>query len=227
MANPVGFSQFSLFYIISCLTEARFKVILATLVAISAVAFVTALLIASSRDNAGPSTIVHGSSPFKGAERPKIATQDFTLKDENGREVSLFDYRGKLVALTFLYSNCEESCPLQARMIAGALDDLGQRAADVQALAVSVDPASDTPRSVKRFLTKTRTYGRMRYLMGSRRKLQPVWRQFAIQPQGKGFDHTAYIILIDRQGRQRVGHPAGSTTPEQIAHDLEVLIKRG
>ena len=50
--------------------------------------------------------------------------------------------RGEPVVVAFLYSTCEDRCPVQAQQIKGALNELGTR---LPALAVSVDPANDTP----------------------------------------------------------------------------------
>jgi protein SCO1/2 len=107
-----------------------------------------------------------------------------------------------------------------ATTIRGALDDLGH---DVPALAVSVDPASDTPASAQRFLAQRRLTGRMRFLLGDRPTLARVWRDYGIRPQGDGFDHTAYVLLIDRAGRQRLGFPVSTLTSEELVHDIRRL----
>ena len=103
-----------------------------------------------------------------------------------------------------MYSTCRDTCPVTATTIRGALDEVGH---DVPALAVSVDPENDTPDNAESFLVKQRlSGGRMRFLMGSRAQLAPVWTP-GIQPQGKGFEHSAYVLLIDKAGRQRVELP--------------------
>jgi protein SCO1/2 len=63
----------------------------------------------------------------------------------------------------------------------------------------------------------------MRFLLGSRPQLAPIWKAYGIQPQGKAFDHTAYVVLVDRDGVQRVGWPVDKITPEGLAHDLRLL----
>ncbi|MEA2385586.1 MAG: hypothetical protein QOH72_5557, partial [Solirubrobacteraceae bacterium] len=83
-----------------------------------------------------------GSVAFAGSLRPDIPPQDFRLRDQDGRTVSLRQFRGRVVVLTFMYTTCRDTCPLTATQIRGALDDLGR---DVPALAVSVDPVNDTP----------------------------------------------------------------------------------
>ena len=63
----------------------------------------------------------------------------------------------------------------------------------------------------------------MRFLLGTRAQLQPIWKAYGIQPQGKKFDHSTYVLLIDRHGRQRIGFPVQQLTPEGLAHDVRRL----
>jgi protein SCO1/2 len=162
-----------------------------------------------------------GPSGFAGAVSPSdVRPADFRLRDQDGRMASLAGYRGKTVILTFMYSTCQDTCPVTASQIRGALDDLGH---DVPALAVSVDPANDTQARAKTFLLRQHLTGRMRFLLGSRGALAPIWKAYGIQPQGKGFDHSARVLLIDGRGRQRVAFPTEQLTPEALAHDLRVL----
>ena len=88
---------------------------------------------------------------------------------------------------------------------------------------MSVDPANDSPVNAKRFLLEQKLTGRMRFLLGSRAQLQPIWKAYGIQPQGDGFEHSAYVLLIDKQGRQRIGFPIDHLTPEGLAHDIRKL----
>jgi protein SCO1/2 len=176
--------------------------------------------IGAPADNAA--TVVHNSgSPFRGGSLPPgVHAPEFTLTDQNGKPVSMAEYRGKPVVVTYLYTHCKETCPVQAQMIRGALDDLGH---DIPALAVSVDPFRDTPASARAFLRKATMTGRMRFVLGKRRQLQPVWRGFAIQPQLRDSEHQAYITLVDRNGLQRVAVPINQTSPEDLAHDIRLL----
>jgi protein SCO1/2 len=158
---------------------------------------------------------------FEGSVPPAgIPPADFALRDQDGRLARLADYRGRPLILTFMYSTCRDTCPLTAQQIRMALDDLGH---DVPTLTISVDPANDTPLNAKRFLNKQGLTGRMRFLLGSRAELAPIWKAYAIQPQGKAFDHSARVLLIDGQGREQVAWPVEQLTPEGLAHDLRLL----
>jgi protein SCO1 len=162
-----------------------------------------------------------GAAGFAGALRPSIPPKDFALRDEDGERISLRHYRGQVVVLTFMYSTCQDTCPVTATQIRGALDQVGH---DVPALAVSVDPVNDTPDNAEAFLVKRGlSNGRMHFLLGTRAQLAPVWKAYGIRPQGNGFDHSAYVLLIDKRGRQRVGFPVQELTPEGLAHDIRRL----
>jgi protein SCO1/2 len=158
---------------------------------------------------------------FAGAMRPAIPPQDFSLRDQDGRTVSLRRLRGRVVVLTFMYTTCRDTCPLTATQIRGALDDLGH---DVPALAISVDPAHDTPDSAEAFLVKrSLSGGRMRFLLGTRAQLAPIWHDYGIRPQGNGFEHSAYVLLIDKRGRQRISFPVEQLVDRDLAHDIRKL----
>jgi protein SCO1/2 len=191
----------------------RIALVVTAVLALAATALATILV----RGDRG----VSDAAGFAGAQRPAIPPQDFRLRDQDGQTVSLHDFRGRVVVLTFMYTTCRDTCPLTATQIRGALDDLGH---DVPALAVSVDPADDTPERARQFLFKRGLAGdRMRFLLGTRAQLAPIWKAYGIRPQGKAFDHSAYVLLIDRHGRQRVGFPVEQLTPEALAHDIRRL----
>ena len=164
---------------------------------------------------ASPASHFDGALLPAGVRAPRIA-----LRDQDGRLVTNALVRGRPVVVTFLYTHCHDTCPITAQQVKGALDDLRR---DVPALAISVDPPNDTRASARRFLRKVGIGGRMRFLLGTRAQLRPVWRGFAITPQLKHEEHMARVVLLDRRGRQRVGFPASEATPERLAHDLRQL----
>ena len=136
--------------------------------------------------------------------------------------MSMRALRGQPVVVTFLYSHCQDTCPITAQTIRGALDDLGH---DVPALAISVDPPNDTPASARKFLAEQRANGRIRFVLGSRAQLRPIWNGYGITPQRVTREHIAHITLVDARGRPRVGYPIDQATPERLAHDLRLLEK--
>jgi protein SCO1/2 len=195
--------------------------------ALVALAVVVVSAIGISKDDASsaqPSGAVSApQSAFAGAQLPAgVRAPDFKLRDERGHTVTMKEYRGKPVVVTFLYSHCHDTCPIQAQQIKGALDDLGH---DLPALAISVDPPGDTPRSVARFNREQGVYGRIRWVLGRESQLRPLWDGFHTTSQTPQAEHMARLVLIDKRGFQRIGYPASQVTPERLAHDLRLLEK--
>ena len=160
-------------------------------------------------------------SGWQGALRPPGAhVPAFALRNQDGETVTAQSLRGRTVVFAFMYSTCRDTCPAQVQSIRGALDDLGH---DVSVVGVSVDPANDTPALAKAFLLKQAMRGRMDFLLGTRGQLEPVWNAFGIAPQTKGREHSSYTVIVDADGRQRIGFPASQLTSSALAADLAAL----
>jgi protein SCO1 len=172
-------------------------------------------------NSGGDDQPVAAPNEFAGASMPQgLFAPDFDLRDQEGKRVSMRAFRGRPVVVTFLYTHCQDTCPITAQTVRGALDDIGH---DVPALAIAVDPPNDTPGSARKFLAEQRVSGRIDFVLGSRAQLRPVWKGFGVRPQQVTEEHTAHITLVDARGIQRVGYPSDQATPERIAHDLRLL----
>jgi protein SCO1/2 len=152
------------------------------------------------------------------------------LRNYLGAPVTLSQYRGKSVLVTFLYTNCPDVCPLIAANLRVALNELGAAARRVQVIAVSVDPRGDTPAAVAKFLRAHEMLGRMQYLIGSHAQLARTWAAWNVgskrdvgQPQLVA--HSALVYGIDASGKLRTVYPS-SFEPHQIAHDVPLLAER-
>lgn len=173
----------------------------------------------ASRGDDGPTGLELSADGWAGAIRPPgQPVPDFTLTDQDGKQVKSTDLKGQPIVYAFVYSTCEDVCPAQVQTIKGALDDLDRE--DVKVVGISVDPANDTRKRAASFLLKQGMTGRMEFLMGTREELAPVWEAFAIQPQQENLEHSAHTILADAGGRQRIGFPFDHMTQEALAHDL-------
>jgi protein SCO1/2 len=179
----------------------------------------------SSSSSGASSSQGTSSSGFDGAAIPSGApSRDFTLTDQDGRQVSLARLRGQVTVLAFLYSTCGGTCTVIAQQIRGALDELAH---PPPVLFVSVDPAADTPAHVRRFLARVSLGGRARYLSGQRDQLQAIWRSYGIVPASAGrraFERSASVLLLDRNGGERVIFQLEQLTPEALSHDVRKLL---
>src|SRR5688500_16094557 len=106
--------------------------------------------------------IATAGTRFEGAVMPNgLRAPDFSLKNQDGDRISMRDFRGQPVIVTFLYTTCEDTCPVQAQTVRGALDELGE---DVPAIAIAVDPPRDTPGRARAFLSAQPALGRPDFL---------------------------------------------------------------
>ncbi len=158
---------------------------------------------------------------------PAKTAPPIQLRNYLGQPVSLTRYRGKAVLVTFLYTNCPDVCPLITSNLRVALNLLGPKAADVQIIAVSVDPRGDTPAAVARFLAAHAMTGRMQYLIGSAEALGQTWSAWGVgatreadQPQL--IAHSALVYGITASGKVKTVYSA-TFEPSQIAHDVPRL----
>jgi protein SCO1/2 len=175
----------------------------------------------ASRGGQGELALADG---WAGAIRPAgQAVPAFALRDQDGRTVTSASLRGRPTVFAFVYTTCRDTCPAQVQTIRQALDDTH---ADVNVVAVTVDPRTDTPKLAKTFMLQQSMTGRMRLLLGTQAELEPVWSGFAIQPQAKGLEHSAEIVLADRSGMQRIGFPFDHLTTDGLAHDIAKLAGR-
>ena len=199
--------------------NARLRLALTALTICAAAAVVGVALAARTAPSA-PLSLTDG---WAGAVRPPgLEVPRFVLHDERGRTVTSTSLLGRPTVFAFIYSTCRDTCPAQVQDIRGALDDTGLK---VQVIGVSVDPANDTPKRAQAFLLAQSMTGRMRFLLGTRAQLAPVWKAFGIQPQTKALEHSAHVVLVDAHGVQRIGFPFEHLTPEGLAHDLKRLTR--
>ncbi len=201
------------------------RLALLALAAVLSIALAVAVVFGGSTGRS-PSPPAGSSSTagFQGAQLPAGApAPDFTLTDQGGRRVSLSEYRGRVTMLTFLYSQSATASALIAQQIRGALDELPS---GVRALAVSVDPAADTPAHVRAFLERASLGGRLEYLTGSSAELARVWHAYGVVPASAGeaaYARSAPVLLLDPEGRERVLFQLEQLTPESLAHDARKL----
>lgn len=168
--------------------------------------------------------------PYRGSEPPaRIFAPDFALKSYRGNVVRMHSLRGKVVLVTFLDTDCKTKCPLIASAVGDglrllSLDDQRQ----VVPLALTVNPVSDTPTSVHKFLRDRHALG-LDFLIGTQRQMRPVWRAFhivAAAETGNADVHSADVRVYNRSGEWvSTMHLPPDLTAENLAHDIRVAMR--
>jgi protein SCO1 len=171
-----------------------------------------------------------GSGFFGTLTLPSKPVPAIRLRNYLGQPVTLAEYRGKAVLVTFLYTHCPDVCPLIASNLRVAMKLLGPRAAEAQIIAVSVDPRGDTPRTVAAFLKVHEMTGRMQYLFGSSSPLARTWAAWSVGStreigQPDLVAHSALVYGVSASGKLTTVYPA-NFEPAEIAHDVPKLAAR-
>lgn len=159
---------------------------------------------------------------------------DFQLSDQSGTTITLSDFTGQVVVLTFMDSRCEDTCPLTAVHLRTAYQQLGDRAGSVIFLGVNVNREANQVADVlaatdQWHLDEIPTW---HFLTGSAQELEPVWKAYdtAVVPQQGGeIMHTPGVFLIDQNGQKRwyISTPFDEAgTPQATAPLSELLVKR-
>lgn len=129
----------------------------------------------------------------------------FTLVNQFGRPVSLSQFRGKVVLLSFDDSQCTTICPLTTQSMVLAKELLGKAGDSVQLLGVDANPDAI---KVSNVMAYSRVHGMVNqwdFMTGTLPQLKSVWRSYgiAVQVEAGLIDHTPALYVIDQQGRLR------------------------
>ena len=147
---------------------------------------------------------------------------DFELTDQAGAAVSLSALKGKVVAVTFIYSRCPlpDYCPRMVenfRAVRARFADRMDR--DLVLLTISFDPQYDTPQVLAQYATAMRAGGPgWHFLTGEPAKIERVCNAFGIQyfPDEGLITHSLQTAVVDRDGRLAATVEGKEFTPKQI-----------
>lgn len=169
---------------------------------------------------------------------------DFAAPSSLGREVSLAEFRGKVVLLFFGYTSCQDVCPVTLAHLKELVKQLGPAADGTQVLFVTVDPAVDTadvlakylPQFDARFVGLTGTPEQINQIAGlylaEHHRTHDVEistehnRSKAYTEKSYLYTHAQQIYLLDAAGRVRGLYFSGSPLPEMESAVRSLLAER-
>ena len=156
-----------------------------------------------------------------GARRGAAIGGPFELTAATGQAVTERSFAGRYRLIYFGYSACRDICPATLDEVGRALDALGDRAARIQPLFITVDPEHDTPEALRSYLSAFNP--RLVGLTGTTRQIREVQREYrlasAIHPNGAGYtiDHGSVLYLMGPDGRYVAPIRADETGAEMAA----------
>ena len=154
--------------------------------------------------------------------------RQFSLPDADGKPRTLADFKGKVTAVFFGYTQCPDACPTTMAELTGIEKSLGPDASRLQVVFITVDPSRDTPALLKNYVTNFRPD--FLALRGDEAQTKAVTREFKVfyeKVPGRTedtytIDHTAGLYLFDPQGRIRL-FASQSLDPALLTADIQAL----
>ena len=139
-----------------------------------------------------------------GASLDNKTAPDFTLSNQFGQPISLSQFRGKVVMLSFDDPECTDICPLTTQSMVLAKELLGKAGTSVQLLGVSANP--EDANKVADVMAYTRAHGLVNqwdFLTGPDAQLKKVWKDYhiAVQIANGDIDHTPALYIVNQQGK--------------------------
>jgi protein SCO1/2 len=154
---------------------------------------------------------------------------DFALTTQDGARLSLEDLRGKVVAVTFIYTSCIDTCPLLTAKLVGLQSRFGADfGRTVVFVGITVDPERDTPDVLRRYAEgHGARLGGWAFLTGQPAAIRDVTRRYGVfarkMPRGD-VDHTFLTSVIDASGTLRVQYLGVRFDPDELFRDLRSLL---
>jgi len=156
--------------------------------------------------------------------------QGFDLDDFNGQRRTLADYRGKVVAVFFGFTQCPDACPSALAKLAEVTRELGADAARLQVVFITVDPERDNAELLKNYVPAF--HPAFTGLVGTPEQIAAVTKAYKAYyskvagktPESYTIDHSTFTYLYDPEGRLRLmaRHEIGTA---QLASDIRQLMR--
>ena len=162
---------------------------------------------------------------------PKIKpAPEFTLTKQDGNRLALKDLRGKVLAITFIYASCTDTCPLLTAKMVGIQDRLGPAFGEkIYFVSITVDPERDTPEVLEHYAEryKANPIG-WAFLTGTQAEIRDVAKRYGIYYKKNlrgDVDHTFLTSLVDQNGTLRVQYMGVRFNPDEMLQDIRLLLR--
>ena len=183
-----------------------------------------------------PTTVVPGEP------KPGDEIQDFALVNQDGKPIRLSQYKGKALALTFIYTRCPQpdQCTLMSNNFAAIENELQQQPdvyAKTHLLSITFDPEYDTPKVMRSYgASHTGRYSdeafkHWEFATGTAEQVKTIAEYFGVRSfkdsaTGKEeLTHSLRTAVIDRQGKLVKLYRGNGWKPDEIAADLKSLVQ--
>jgi protein SCO1/2 len=158
------------------------------------------------------------------------AAANFALTNQDGKRVALNDLRGKVLAITFIFASCVDTCPLLTAKMAGIQNRLGSDfGSKVFFVSITVDPERDTAAVLKRYAEahKANLAG-WAFLTGTPAEIRDVAKRYGLyyKKTARGdVDHTFLTSIVDQSSTLRVQYIGVKFDPDEMLRDIRSVMQ--
>jgi len=158
---------------------------------------------------------------------------NFTLRNQNNREVHIRDYRGKALLLTFIYTRCPipDFCALMSDNFAQIDRALGQEPAlyeKTHLLSISIDPAYDTPEVLKSYGAahteryENETFAHWEFAGGTTEQVKKIAEYFGLTyfPDKDQIIHALRTVIVSPEGKVVKIYSGNDWKPEEVVEEM-------
>ena len=172
--------------------------------------------------------------------QPGDAVPDFHFRNQSNREISLRQFRGKVLVLTFIYTRCPfpEYCLRMSRNFAHLDQMLAKDPklyAQTHLLSISFDPKYDTPAVLRSYggayagRNTKETFQHWDFAAPSQARLASVLQWFDVgvtSGNGTVQTHSLSTAVLGPDGKIRAWYPTNTWTPQQILQDVQQILAK-
>lgn len=159
---------------------------------------------------------------------------NFTLRNQDGREIRIQNYRGKALLLTFIYTRCPvpDYCTLMSNNFAQIDRALGQDPdlyAKTHLLSISIDPEYDTPKVLRSYGAahteryQNETFAHWEFATGTKDQVKEIAQFFGLTyfPEKDEIIHALRTVIVSPEGKVAKIYTGNEWKPEEIVAEIK------
>lgn len=164
---------------------------------------------------------------------------NYSLLNQDGREIHVQNYRGKALLLTFIYTRCPvpDYCTLMSDNFAQIDRELGQNPElyeKTHLLSISIDPEYDTPKVLRSYGAahteryQNETFAHWEFAAGTKDQVKDIAQYFGLTyfPKEDQIIHALRTVVIGPDGKVAKIYSGNEWKPDEVVVELKKAIHR-
>lgn len=164
---------------------------------------------------------------------------NYTLRNQDDREIRIHNYRGKALLLTFIYTRCPvpEYCTLMSNNFAQVERELGREPelyAKTHLLSISIDPEYDTPKVLRSYGSahteryQNETFAHWEFAAGTADQVKDIATYFGLRyyPEKGEIIHGLRTVIVNPDGKIAKIYTGNDWKPEDVVSELQKAVNR-